>query len=90
MTFFCLKYEGAPQVSFLSSGRHTPGLLIRSMAMRPFIQQLAFNRAKSFFSLGIDPIARGVQSKFNIWYLDDASFGEEPMKVLADLQNVIS
>ena len=42
------------------------------------------------FSLGIDPIARGVQSQLNIWYLDDASFGDEPVKVLADLQNVIA
>ena len=41
-------------------------------------------------SLGINPIARGVQSEFNIWYLDDASFGDEPAKVLADLQNVIA
>ena len=40
--------------------------------------------------MGIDSIARGVQSKFNFWSLDDASFGDEPAKVLADLQNVIA
>ena len=44
----------------------------------------------SIFSLGIDLIAREVQSEFNIWYLYDASFGDEPVKVLADLQNVIA
>ena len=42
------------------------------------------------FSLGIDPRARRVHSEFNMWYLDDASFGDEPVKVLADLQNIIA
>ena len=42
--FFGLKYEGALPVSICSSRSHTPGLLICKMAMRPFIQQLAFNR----------------------------------------------
>ena len=64
------------------------------MATKQFIQQLAFNRVipsgRSFFPGHRPNRAREVQSEFNVWYLDDASFGDEPAKVLADLENVIS
>ena len=47
------------------------------------IQQGDFFRPGLFFD-GHRPNSQGVQSEFNIWYLDDASFGDEPAKVLAD------
>ena len=43
----------------------------------------------ALFSLAIDEIARRATSEFNVWYLDDASLGDTPEKVLEDLNNLI-
>jgi len=43
----------------------------------------------ALFSLGIDGIARDVDSEFNVWYLDDATLGDAPDKVLEDLRRMM-
>ena len=37
------------------------------------------------FALSVDEAARGVQSEFNVWYLDDATLGDSPERVYDDL-----
>ena len=37
----------------------------------------------ALFSLGIDNIARGLETEFNVWYLDDGTLEDSPDKVLA-------
>ena len=37
------------------------------------------------FALSVDEAARGVQSEFNVWYLDDATLGDSPERVHDDL-----
>ena len=32
----------------------------------------------ALFTLSVDEAARGVQSEFNVWYLDDATLGDSP------------
>ena len=39
----------------------------------------------ALFALSVDEGARGVQSEFNVWYLDDATLGESPERVHDDL-----
>lgn len=39
----------------------------------------------ALFALTVDEAARGVQSEFNAWYLDDATLGDSPEKVRDDL-----
>ena len=39
----------------------------------------------ALFSLSVDEAARGVQSEFNAWYLDDATLGDSPERVHDDL-----
>ena len=39
----------------------------------------------ALFDLSVDEAARGVQSEFNIWYLDDATLGDSPKRVHNDL-----
>ena len=36
-------------------------------------------------ALSVDEAARGVQSEFNVWYLDDATLGDSPERVHNDL-----
>jgi len=43
----------------------------------------------ALFSLGIDEIARSVSSHFNVWYLDDATLGDSPEKVLGDVRLIV-
>ena len=43
----------------------------------------------ALFSMGVDEIAREVSSAFNVWYLDDATFGDSPSKVLEDVQHIV-
>ena len=38
----------------------------------------------ALFALSVDEAARGVQSEFNVWYLDDATLGESPLRVHDD------
>lgn len=40
----------------------------------------------ALFALTVDEIARGVQSEFNVWYLDDATLGDSPERVHEDLR----
>ena len=44
----------------------------------------------ALFSLGVDEVARTVESEFNVWYLDDATLGDTPEKVLQDVQRLIN
>lgn len=44
----------------------------------------------AIFSLAIHPIIKKLESKFNVWYLDDGSLGGDVDTVLKDLQNLIS
>ena len=37
------------------------------------------------FALSVYKAARGVQSEFNVWYLDDATLGRSPERVYDDL-----
>ena len=39
----------------------------------------------AMFSLGIDEVARRVESEFNVWYLDDAALMDTPERVLKDV-----
>ena len=39
----------------------------------------------SLFALSVDEAARGVQSEFNVWYLDDATLGDSPERIHDDL-----
>lgn len=39
----------------------------------------------ALFALAVDEAARGVQSEFNVWYLDDATLGDSPERVRDDL-----
>ena len=39
----------------------------------------------ALFALSVDEAARGVQSEFNVWYLDDATLGDSPERVHDDL-----
>ena len=39
----------------------------------------------ALFALSVNEAARGVQSEFNVWYLDDATLGDSPEKVYNDL-----
>ena len=39
----------------------------------------------ALFAVSIDEAARGVQSEFNVWYLDDATHGDSPERVYDDL-----
>ena len=39
----------------------------------------------ALFALSVDEAARGVQSEFNVWYLDDATLGDSPERVYDDL-----
>ena len=39
----------------------------------------------ALFALSVDEAARGVQSEFNVWYLDDATLGNSPERVYDDL-----
>ena len=39
----------------------------------------------ALFALSVDEAARGVQSEFNVWYLDDATLGDPPERVHDDL-----
>ena len=34
----------------------------------------------ALFALSVDEAARGIQSEFNVWYLDDATLGDFPEK----------
>ena len=43
----------------------------------------------AMFALGIDEVARRVQSEFNVWYLDDAAIGDTPERVLEDVKTLI-
>lgn len=43
----------------------------------------------AIFSLGIHPIISELNSKFNMWYLDDGSIGGGASEVLEDLQCII-
>ena len=40
---------------------------------------------RALFALSVDEAARGIQSEFNVWYLDDANLGDSPEKVYDDL-----
>ena len=42
------------------------------------------------FALAVDQIASGVDSKLNVWYLDDATLGGSPESVLSDVQRCIT
>ena len=39
----------------------------------------------ALFALSVDEAARGVQSEFNVWYLDDATLGDSSERVYDDL-----
>ena len=39
----------------------------------------------ALFALSVDKAARGVQSEFNAWYLDNATLGDSPERVHDDL-----
>ena len=39
----------------------------------------------ALFALSVDEASRGVQSEFNLWYLDDATLGDFPERVYDDL-----
>ena len=39
----------------------------------------------ALFALSVDEAARGIQSEFNVWYLDDATLGNSPETVYYDL-----
>ena len=39
----------------------------------------------ALFALSVDEAGRGVQSEFNVWYLDDATLGDSPERVQDDL-----
>ena len=38
----------------------------------------------ALFALSVDEAARGVQSEFNVWYLDDATVGDSPERVCSE------
>lgn len=40
--------------------------------------------------LEVDEVARTVESEFYVWYLEDATLGAAPEKVLLDLQHLIN
>ena len=37
------------------------------------------------FALAVDDITQGAQAEFNVWYLDDATLGDTPERVLEDV-----
>ena len=39
----------------------------------------------ALFPLSVDEAARSVQSEFNVWYLDNATLGDSPVRVHDDL-----
>ena len=39
----------------------------------------------ALFALSVDEAAQGVQSEFNVWYLDDSTLGDSPERVYDDL-----
>ena len=43
----------------------------------------------ALFSLGVDQIVQGLQSEFNVWYLDDATLGDTPETVLRDISAMV-
>ena len=43
----------------------------------------------AMFALGIDEVARRVESEFNVWYLDDAALGDTPERVIEDVKTLI-
>ena len=43
----------------------------------------------ALFSLGVDQLVQGLQSEFNVWYLDDATLGDTPEKVLEDVSTLV-
>ena len=59
------------------------------MARRGLPQRQAsavrLNIGPGFFDLTVDGAARGVQSEFNVWYLDDATLCDYPKNVHDDL-----
>ena len=44
-----------------------------------------WTRSPAIFALSVDEAAGGVQSEFNVWYLDDATLGDSPESVPNDL-----
>ena len=42
------------------------------------------------FALAVDQIASGVDSKLNVWYLEDATIGSSPESVLSDVHRCIT
>ena len=60
-----------------------------SLVKRGFPRRWAFSRetpiGPALFALSVDEAARGVQSEFNVWYLDDATLGDSPERVYDDL-----
>ena len=44
----------------------------------------------ALFSLGVDEVARAVESEFNVRYLDDATLGDTPKQVLNDVRRLIN
>lgn len=43
----------------------------------------------AIFSLAIHPVITKIKSKFNVWYLDDGSIGDEASTALQDLDSMI-
>ncbi|XP_063537560.1 uncharacterized protein LOC134746918 [Cydia strobilella] len=44
----------------------------------------------AIFSLAINPVVQNLNSKFNVWYLDDGTLGGDVNTVLADLSEIIN
>lgn len=42
----------------------------------------------AIFSLAIHPVITALNSKFNIWYLDDGTIGDDATSVLNDLKSI--
>ena len=71
----------------------TRGLPILSMVKRTWCRQQIFSRrpplGTALFSLGIDNITRGLETVFNVWYLDNGTLEDLPEKILAVVTKLV-
>ena len=66
-------------------GRLTPLQPDYSLVRRGFASETGIQQVDpigpALFALSVDKSARGVQSEFNVWYLNDATFGDSPKRI---------
>ena len=89
MSHFCL-WQVSERLAFtVLCGRPTHLQPDYSLARRGFASETGIQQGDpigpALFALSVDEAARGVQSEFNVWYLDDATLGYSQERVHDDL-----